>query len=170
MDGNQDGHVGSNQYTKAKQTGVPYILSDATRKKLSDNVKNRSAEWHKENGKKISATIQKKVENGTWHVSLAKHLHITYNNVDLHGKWELAYAQYLDTNQIPWVRNKVFFNYVFEGKTRRYTPDFYLPLTDEYIEIKGYKTKKDESKWSQFPKTKKLIVLMKNELKQLNII
>ena len=42
---------------------------------------------------------------------------------------------------------------------RYYTPDFYLPDEDIYIEIKGYKTIKDEAKWSQFPIDKRLKVL-----------
>ena len=39
-----------------------------------------------------------------------------------------------------WMRmNKKQFDYVFENKDRKYTPDFYLPGTNEYVEIKGYK-------------------------------
>jgi PAB1-binding protein PBP1 len=52
-------------------------------------------------------------------------------------------------------------------KNRKYTPDFYLTESDEYIEIKGYKTEKDKAKWSQFPKNKKLIVLTASELKDI---
>lgn len=44
-----------------------------------------------------------------------------------------------------------------------------LPETDEYIEIKGYKTIKDEAKWSQFPSHRKLRVLMKKELLELGV-
>lgn len=127
-------------------------------------------EWHQENGKRISRTIKKKVEEGTWHTSLAKHMHIDYNGVNLHGSWELAYAKYLDLNKIRWIRTTDSFHYEFEGKSRKYTPDFYLIDSDEYVEIKGYKTKKDDAKWSQFPSHKKLVVLMGEELKQMNII
>jgi hypothetical protein len=58
--------------------------------------------------------------------------------------------------------------YQFDGRTRRYTPDFYLPLEDVYVEIKGYKTEKDEAKWSQFPE--RLVVLMKEELHSMQVI
>ena len=97
-------------------------------------------------------------------------MHIDYNGVDLHGSWELKYAQYLDANNIKWIRNKDSFHYEFEGKSRKYTPDFYLLESDEYIEIKGYKTEKDEAKWSQFPTHRKLVILMKKELEDLSVI
>jgi hypothetical protein len=160
-----------NQYTKAKKLGldIPQI-SDSTREKLKKAYSSRTSEWHKENGKKISETINKKVKEGTWHTSLAKHMHIEYNGIDLHGSWELAYAKYLDANNIRWIRNKDSFTYVYDGKERKYTPDFYLIDSDEYIEIKGYKTKKDEAKWSQFPKHRKLIILMRKEFKDLKLI
>ena len=160
----------SNAFIKAKEEGREYVVPDKTRKKLSDAVKKRSDEWNKENGKRISEAVNKRVAAGEWHTSLAKHMHIDYNGVDLHGSWELKYAQYLDANNIKWVRNRDSFHYNFDGKDRKYTPDFYLPDTDEYVEIKGYKTKKDEAKWSQFPKHRVLVVLMEDELKRLKII
>lgn len=77
------GKKGSNQFIKAKEEGREIIVSEDTRKKHSDNIKNRSVEWHKENGKKISETINRKVEEGNWHTSLAKHIHINYKLIDL---------------------------------------------------------------------------------------
>lgn len=158
-----------NGYTKAKDEGRIYTISKETSKKISDSSKSRTKEWNKENGKKISKAIQEKVKNNTWHTSLAKNMHYNYNGIDLHGKWELNYAKYLDYNNIRWERCKESFEYIFENKIRHYTPDFYLLDSDEYIEIKGYKTNKDEAKWSQFPNNKKLKIFMKNDLKKLNI-
>lgn len=97
-------------------------------------------------------------------------MHYNYNGVDLHGKWELNYAKWLDKNQIKWQRCKESFEYVYGDKKRRYTPDFYLIESDEYIEIKGYKTEKDDAKWQHFPKHKVLNVLFEDDLKALNII
>jgi hypothetical protein len=97
-------------------------------------------------------------------------MHVNYNGTDLHGSWEVAYARYLDLNSIKWIRNKDSFTYTFGGKERKYTPDFYLVDTDEYVEIKGYKTEKDIAKWEQFPKHRTLVVLMGPELTSLNII
>jgi len=38
------------------------------------------------------------------------------------------------------------------------------------VKIKGYKTEKDVAKWNQFPKHRKLIVLMKKELEDLKVL
>lgn len=147
---------------------VSRSISDGTKLWISQNPK--TPEWYVEHGKQVSATIKKKVARGEWHTSLARHMHIDYNGIDLHGSWEVAYAKYLDANKIKWIRNTDSFLYIFDSKERRYTPDFYLIDTDEYIEIKGYKTEKDNAKWTQFPKNKKLIILMHKELKKLGII
>ena len=156
--------------SKNQWSNTNYKLSDDTRKKLSKAAKERNANESEESKAKRKATIAKKVENGEWHVSLAKDHHYNYNGVDLHGTWELKYAKWLDENQIRWQRCKDSFSYVYEGKTRKYTPDFYLIDTDEYIEIKGYKTEKDEAKWAQFPEYRTLNVLLKDELRAMNII
>ncbi len=157
---------GANQYTKARKLGIPDPeVSRETREKISQNNKNRPEGFAKEVGKKISQTIQKKVKEGTWHTSLAKRMHYEYRGADLHGKWELAYAKYLDAEEIEWIRTRDRFAYEYGEKTRYYTPDFFLPATKQYIEIKGYKTEKDEAKWSQFPL--ELVVLQFEELKEL---
>lgn len=159
----------SNGYIKAKENGTTFIVKDETREKQRAHIKTRSDEWNRENGKKISETINRKVSEGAWHTSLARRMHINYNGVDLHGKWELRYAQYLDANHIIWERNTKQFPYMFNGKLRKYTPDFYLPETNQYVEVKGYTTQKDLAKWEQFPASETLIVLTKKELKLLGI-
>jgi len=159
-----------NGANKAKLENREYIVSEDARMKMSVHANNRTDKLNKENGKRISVTVNKKVSNGEWHTSLAKNMHINYKGNDLHGSWELAYAMYLDDNSIKWVRNKDSFSYVFDGKERRYTPDFYLIDNDEYVEIKGYKTEKDDAKWSQFPNHRKLVVLMQSELQEMKVI
>lgn len=151
--------------------GDPRLQHNEKSKELmSARMKERTPEWHKANGKRISEAVNQKVLDGTWHTSLAKNMHVSYNGVNLHGSWELAYAQYLDKNSIRWLRNKDSFSYSYGGKLRRYTPDFYLIDSDEYVEIKGYKTEKDSAKWEQFPSHRKLIVMMKKELSEIGII
>ncbi len=158
----------SNLFLKAKEMGLPKPKrSPETLKKLSEANKNRSLELRQKIAKQVSKTVTKKVKEGKWHTSLAKKMHYNYKGYDLHGKWELNYAKWLDSQNISWLRCKERFEYIFENKKRFYTPDFYLLEQDVYIEIKGYKTKKDEAKWSQFPK--KLNVLMKQDLINLNI-
>jgi hypothetical protein len=142
--------------------------TEDSKKKMSIAATIKNKNETSDTREKRKATIAKKVAKNEWHTSLARHMHIDYNGTDLHGSWELAYAKYLDSNNIKWIRNIDSFVYNFEDKDRRYTPDFYLPIEDEYVEIKGYKTKKDDAKWTQFPK--KLKILMHYDLKKLNII
>lgn len=157
---------GGNQYTRARELGLPKPeISEETREKLRKSSRSRTAEWHRENGKRISETIQQKVREGTWHTSVAKRMHHHYKGVTLHGYWELAYAMYLDRESITWERPKDRFAYEYEGRTRYYTPDFYLPNSDAFVEIKGYETAKDTAKWAQFKRT--LEVLRFQELKDL---
>lgn len=66
-------------------------------------------------------------------VSSAKYLNLLYKNYWMRSTWEVKYAKYLDKNNINWQYESKTFDL---GNTT-YTPDFYLPKTDEYIEIKG---------------------------------
>ena len=161
---------GSNQFTLAKKEGRTVEISETTREKFRVLLKSRSAEFNAETAKKISKTILEKAARGEWHTSVAKKMHHSFNGIDLHGSWEYKYALYLENNKIKWERCKESFKYFFQDKWRTYTPDFYLSETDEYVEIKGYKTKKDDAKWSQFPSHRTLKILMKKELIDLNII
>lgn len=118
---------------------------------------------------KISNTCLMKSKNGDWHTSLAKNMHYNYNGIDLHGEWELKYAEYLTEQHINWIRPKNRFEYIFEDKIHYYTPDFYLVDSSTFIEIKGYKTFKDECKWEQFPRDKQLKVLRYKDLVELGL-
>lgn len=162
---------GNNQFIKAAKLGLPKPqINEETRKKISEKVKANNSMYREECRKKLSESIRKKVEEGTWHTSLAKRMHKNYKGNDLHGSWELAYAKYLDSQNVNWIRNKQQFKYFYNDAWHNYTPDFYLVDEDTYIEIKGYKTQKDDAKWNQFPKDKKLIILRYLDLVKLNII
>lgn len=63
------------------------------------------------------------------------------------GTWEKRYAEYLNANNISWVKDrKINMPYVVNEINKIYYPDFYLPDTDTYIEIKGYMWKGDKEK------------------------
>lgn len=156
--------------------------TDIRIKKISNSyITNHKLGLHKDTTGKNNSSSNQKVKdkisnsclnlskNGKWHVSLAKNYLYNYNGNILHCKWEVYYAKYLDDNNIKWIRNKKRFIYYYQNKKHYYIPDFYLPDTNEYIEIKGYKTDKDLAKWSYFPKTEKLTVLEYNELLKLNV-
>lgn len=61
------------------------------------------------------------------------------------GHWEENVANRLNSNGVLWVRNR-WLHYIRDGISRTYNPDFYLPNTNEYIEVKGYYSESDKEK------------------------
>ena len=59
-----------------------------------------------------------------------------YKNKMFRSSWEVEYAKYLDKSSIKWLYESKTFDL---GNTT-YTPDFYLPESDTYVEIKGYES------------------------------
>lgn len=116
----------------------------------------------------MSLVIQQKIVEGTWHNSFARARRQTYKGESFDGSWEVELAKWFDINDIVWVRNKESFPYVFD-KQRRYTPDFYLPNIDCFVEVKGWRTPKDEAKWKCFPHDRKLVILSGSDLQALGI-
>jgi len=94
---------------------------------------------------------------------------IKYKDIKMRSYWEVAYAKYLDRNNIKWLYEPKVFNL----KIFSYIPDFYLPETDEYIEIKGLWRRKSKEKIELFKKlypNEKISVLFKENLKNMKLI
>jgi hypothetical protein len=101
--------------------------------------------------------------------------------VSVQGTWERKFAEWLNERNVRWERPKTTFKWTRGGEdiVHTYHPDFYLPDTDEYIEIKGYMWKDeirhidDETKLrlviEQNPQMR-LSVFMKDCLKQLGVL
>lgn len=85
----------------------------------------------------------------------------------LRSSYEIKYAQYLDSNKILWMYETETFNL---GKTS-YTPDFFLPSENKFVEIKGWMKPEDKKKIEMFLEQYPwdLDVLMKEDLKNLGI-
>jgi hypothetical protein len=95
---------------------------------------------------------------------------LIYDNIRFRSNWELLTAKYFDKNNIKWqYEPKVF----ILDEEMTYTPDFYLPDFNKWIEVKGY--------WydDAVIKYKKFISIFKNieieiwdevQLKQYNIL
>lgn len=66
--------------------------------------------------------------------------------IRLRSSYELAYAKYLDYNNILWLYEME----TFDLGTTTYTPDFYLPKTEKFIEIKGYMRPEAKKKIDMF--------------------
>ncbi|KKL59181.1 hypothetical protein LCGC14_2217940 [marine sediment metagenome] len=64
----------------------------------------------------------------------------------MRSSYEIAYAKWLDKQNIKWKYESKTFDL---GNTT-YTPDFYLPKTNKYIEIKGYWREDAKKKFKKF--------------------
>lgn len=63
--------------------------------------------------------------------------------------WEVILAQWMDLENIKWIRSRNIFFYWTDddGLRRKYFPDFYLPDLDIYVDTKNtYLVKKDRKK------------------------
>jgi len=94
---------------------------------------------------------------------------IYYKGICMRSSYEMAFAKWLDLSNYNWQYESKTFNL---GNTT-YTPDFYLPESDCYIEIKGWWWKKAIIKFKLFKKLYPNInikVLMKKELQELGVL
>lgn len=154
----------SNQYIKAKETGDIYLVSDETRKRISESTKGRvHTEEHKEKLSKIMKDVAKDNPN----YSFSKNKYFKKEIIDgfrMDSSWESIFANYLKQHNIKWVKNKKPFRYIFENEEHSYYPDFYLEDFNLYIEIKGQETERDKVKYKS---VKDLIVLKQNDIKKI---
>lgn len=96
-----------------------------------------------------------------------------YKNFLMRSSWEVKYAEYLDNLNVKWIYEPKTFAFLLNNKHVTYTPDFYLPKTDEYIEIKGYWYKNSKEKIQTFVNCYpniKITILQQKELKNLKVI
>jgi hypothetical protein len=78
------------------------------------------------------------------------------------GTWELKVAEYLNNNNIRWTNNIEPYKYFWKKSWHLYFPDFLLLDSNTLIEVKGYETERDQSKWQSVDK--KLIVIKKKDM------
>jgi hypothetical protein len=91
-----------------------------------------------ENRKYCSNDCWKKCSGGFRSNSTRKHRSL-YQGFWMDSGAEEQFARLLDSHNIVWSKNTtVFFPYTdYEGKTRKYYPDFFLPEYGMWVEIKG---------------------------------
>jgi len=93
---------------------------------------------------------------------------IKYKGISMRSSWETKYAKYLDEKNIKWNYEPKRFNL----GNMTYTPDFYLPKTNTYIEIKGYWRDNGKQRFFKFKKLNpdlNIKLLMGDDLKSLGI-
>lgn len=145
------GKKGTNQYAK----GV--VMSSETRKKISESNKNQV--WSEERRKNHSERMKEAVRNNPESYTSANRgrtKQIEFDGVKFQGSWELEFYKWAKAANLNPTRCTEGFSYSWQGK-RTYYPDFYIESKDLYVEVKGYKTDRDDAKWAQFPK--KLLVV-----------
>lgn len=92
--------------------------------------------------------------------------------VKVQGTWEKKVAEKLTELNIKWVKpthNKDIIEYTIDNKVRRYTPDFYLPEYDQFLEIKGYYWNNDRLKMQAVIEQNpiiKIFIMRENEYKK----
>mgnify|MGYP000524466618 CR=1 FL=1 len=162
----------SNQYTKARDEGRPApILSNETKNKISIAMSKRNKERfsdpleRQKHADAMLEAVRKHPDSYTKNNVCGRVKIVEYNGIKLKGKWELKVAKWLDGQNIYWQNEPSGFPYHWNNADRLYFPDFYLPEHNIYIEVKGYKTERDEAKWTQF--TERLVVIDKKYIDNL---
>jgi hypothetical protein len=152
-----------NQFEKAKLNNRTYVVSDETRKKLSEANKNRkkSPETIEKLKKSMQLAVKNNPDSYTASNVSGRTPIIEYNGVKLKGTWEVETAKWLDFNNIVWTNVVDGFEYWWNNSTHLYYPDFYLPTFNLYIEVKGYERDRDREKWKV---VNNLIVFKKQEI------
>ncbi len=118
------------QSIKAKTCNRHKKISKKTRNKMSKNHANVSGNKNPMFGK---------VTHGKW---------TKYKGIFMRSSYEIAYAKYLDKNNIKWE----YESKAFDLGNCSYTPDFYLPEKNMYIEIKGWWRGDAKMKFKKFRK------------------
>jgi len=145
-------------------------LTEAGRKKLSASAKKQMTDFYKdENNRKLwsNKMLKAVAENPDSYsknnVSGRVKMY-SINDTQVKGTWELEVAKFLNEKEITWTNNIEGIEYFWEGKTRLYFPDFYLPDMDMYIEVKGYERERDYAKWKVVDN---LIIIKEKEIKEI---
>lgn len=132
------------------------INPEATRKKLSDANKNRVPIKHTVEAKRKISEARTKYLEGNNHIEW-----FSVNGIKVQGKWEKQVAENFLELGINFSRIKLKYDVY-----RTYTPDFYLPDLDAYVEVKGWLSDRDKAKYLkvllEYPHIK--IFLIRDEL------
>lgn len=88
-------------------------------------------------------------------------------SVWLRSSYELTYIKWLESQNIPWVYEEFLFTL---EKGKKYLPDFYLPDTKEFIEVKGRWIGKAKEKYEEFKRlypNEKITLMQRKEIMEI---
>lgn len=145
--------------------------TDARVKKYSDSQKGKigtfKGKTHSENAKRKISQFQSINNTG----GKCKWFKVAGQNVQ--GTWERDIALKFEELGIEWKKLKTLqhtFDYVMDDKIRCYTPDFYLPEYDLYLEVKGRRWGRDREKMDivikTYPNTN-IVIIEKQEYEKI---
>jgi hypothetical protein len=118
-----------------------------------------------ESKRKISESRTKFLETSNSNGIKWFKIHNGIEYVNVQGTWEKAVAEWLNNRKIVWTRKKLYFN-----QHRRYTPDFYLPDFNVYLEVKGFMKNNDICKMYACLNHNdvKILLIEKNEINNIS--
>ena len=144
-------------------------LTDAGREKIRQStIEQNKTQWQNpEIVEKHRSSMRRAVENNPESYTSSNRgrtKQIIVDEIKFQGQWEVDFYLWAKAEGLNPERPTESFEYIWNG-TRLYHPDFFIPSLDLYVEVKGYETDRDRSKWSQFPK--KLCIIKEQEIKQI---
>lgn len=140
-------HRGTMNWNNLSSEKIKEIAKKAG-KTLSKKIKNGELIPYWKNKHHTSETKAKLSENSnpTNHGFIKTkyyEVYCPYENkfIKVQGTWELLYAEWMNRKSIQWIKSrKIKLKYKLEHNDfqQTYYPDFYLPESNEFIEIKGF--------------------------------
>jgi len=138
---------------------IPPMLKPATRKKISQLMKKKLM-----NNKEFRIEFLQRMKNNA-RGTLIKFKDPQGNSITLRSTYELRVATWLNEQRLDWqYESKTFY---IEALDKTYTPDFYIPKLDVWIEVKGIWQNQSELKWNEFCKTHNNVLLFKRDIENL---
>ena len=128
--------------------------------------KNKKNIFNKDVLRKISSKMKEIAKTRVSSKGIGRAFKGYYKEFWCDRQWELAFVIYCLDHNIKRKRCEECFEYVYDNEIHLYHPDFIIN-DNEYIEIKGYQSKKDDAKFNDFPKDKILNAYHYKELKDI---
>lgn len=121
---------------------------------ISRSKSKKHPNFKKINGNKIAEEVlsdetKRPPKNGNAY----KHTKTGYRkdiDINVRSNWEANFIRILNAYKIKYEFEPTVFAFPIKRGVKGYTPDFYLPLTNEWIEIKGYLDPKSKTKIKRF--------------------
>lgn len=174
--------IRSNQYIKAKELGLPKPImngrkwTNEEKRKQGELAKKSNAKFwsnpanKEKHSRKMKEVVSKNPEsyskNNVSGRAKIYEINDSFGPTKVKGSWELEVGKWLNDNSLKWTNSIKPYNYYWNNSWHLYFPDFYLIDLDILIEVKGYKTARDDAKWQAV--TKPFFVLVKSDLDNLD--